>query len=74
MREMPSRFTILRPSGARRVRIGHLDLTLVPGLEQIGPAPGLGNLLFGEQLSVKTETQRADVDAQSARLGRSPLA
>ncbi|MNS64766.1 hypothetical protein D3C72_979050 [compost metagenome] len=48
---------------AARCGVGHLDVALVLGLEQVGPGLGHGQLLLGEQLGVVAEAQRARVDA-----------
>ena len=57
----------------RRVGIGHLNLALVLGLQQIGPAARLGQLLLGQQFLVEPEAQRPGIDAKRALLGGRPL-
>jgi hypothetical protein len=49
--------------GAAGRGVGHLDVALVLGLEQVGPGLGHGQLLLGQQLGVVAEAQRARVDA-----------
>ena len=49
--------------GAAARRIGHLDLALVFGLQQVGPALRHGQLLLRQQLGVVAEAQRPGVDA-----------
>ena len=58
-----------RVGGARRVGIGDLDLVLELGLDQIGPAFRLGNILCLQLLGVEAVAERAGVYADSAVLG-----
>ena len=52
-----------RVGGAARRRVRDLDLALVLGLEQVGPALRHGELLLREQLGVVAEAERPGIDA-----------
>ena len=59
-----------RVGGAGGVRVGDLDLALELGLDQVGPAFRLGQVLLGEQLLVVAEAERAGIDADGAVVRR----
>ena len=52
--------------GARGVGVRDLDLALVLGLDEVGPALGLGQAGLGEQVRVVAEAEGAGIDADGA--------
>ena len=56
--------------GARGIRVGHLDLALVGGLDEVFPALGRRQVFLLQHVFVIGQAQDADVDADGAVLGR----
>ena len=56
--------------GPRGIRVGHLDLALVGGLDEVFPALGRRQVFLLQHVFVVGQAQDADVDADGAVLGR----
>ena len=54
--------------GAGGVRVRHLDLPAIGGVQQVGPAPRLRQVASGDQLRVEAEAEHAGVDADGPPL------